>query len=375
MATPQQLSLQSALEYSLTYVRNNCRAYGDGFPTMGYPNYKITPNNNWVTSFWPGMLWLAYHVTDDAELRAQAETLYPSFVERLEKRVRLTHDLGFIYLLSCRAQWMLTGNKDARDTALWAAKELSRRFNPRGNYIQAWGEIGEAPEAGRMIVDCMMNLNLLYWASEQTGDDTYREVARNHAASTQKYIVRDDGSTYHTFFFDPDTGDPLYGKTHQGYADESLWARGQAWAIYGFALTAQWLDDADFLVTAQKVADRFLADSPPDKSPLWDFRLPSDAPQNLDSSAGAITACGLLRLAKLTDNEQYRRQAEIMLQSLIAECLDTDTGRQGLLKHGAQRVLTGETPDGYLIYGDYFFLEALFTLNGQSPDFWGPSNP
>jgi unsaturated chondroitin disaccharide hydrolase len=269
---------------------------------------------------------------------------------------------------------MLTGDQAALETALRAAKQLSQRFNPQGNYIQAWGEVGEAPEAGRMIVDCMMNLNLLYWASEQTGDETYRELARKHAVSTQKYIVREDGSTYHTFFFDPQTGEPLYGETHQGYADGSLWSRGQAWAVYGFALTAHWLDDANFLITAQKVANCFLGDSPPDNVPLWDFRLPPDAPQYLDSSAGAIAACGLLRLAKLTGNKIYHQHAETLVNTLIDECLETEANRQGILKHGAQHVPEGHTPDGYLIFGDYFFLEALLTLSHRSLDFWGPSN-
>jgi len=369
----QTMTFPSVLEFALARIRDNRDAFGDEFPTRGYPAYETAPNNHWVASFWPGLLWHAVNATDDAALRAKAEALYPSFVDRLDQRIRLTHDLGFIYLLSCRVQWLLTGNQAARDTALRAAKELSQRFNPRGNYIQAWGEFGAGPEAGRMIVDCMMNLNLLYWASEQTGDDVYRDIARRHAAATQKYIVREDGSTYHTFFFDPQTGEPLYGKTHQGYADESLWSRGQAWAVYGFALSAHWLDDADFLATAEKVAERFLIDSPTEQTPLWDFRLPPDAPQYLDSSAGAITACGLLRLAKLTGNQTYHRQAETLVNTLIDNCLETEANRQGLLKHGAQHVPDGHTPDGYLIFGDYFFLEALLTLTGQSLDFWGPS--
>jgi unsaturated chondroitin disaccharide hydrolase len=294
----------------------------------------------------------------------------------LEKQVDISHDLGFLYLLSARAEWMLTSNTEAHKTALWAAKELIKRFNPRGNYIQAWKKIGHETEAGRMIVDCMMNLNLLYWATEQTGDETYREIARKHAASTQEQIVREDGITYHTFFFNPQTGEPLYGRTHQGYADESLWSRGQAWAIYGFALTAEWLDDAGFLATAEKVAGRFLVETPADKTPLWDLRLPPTETPYLDSSAGSITACGLLRLAKLTGNDDYRRQAETMVNTLITECLGRDiNNEQGLLKHGAQHVPAGDTPDGFLIFGDYYFLEALLTLTGnRPPDFWGPSS-
>jgi unsaturated chondroitin disaccharide hydrolase len=218
----------------------------------------------------------------------------------------------------------------------------------------------------------MMNLPLLYWASAETGDPVYRKMAHHHATSTLRHLVREDGSTYHTFFFNPKTGQPIGGRTSQGYADESLWARGQAWAIYGFALTAQWLDSPDFLVAAQKAADRFLAESPAGRTPLWDLRLPPNAPQYLDSSAGAIAACGLLRLTQLTGNSHYRQQAETLLKTVSVECLETEPNRQGLLKYGAQHVPEG-VADEYLIYGDYFFLEALLTLTGQVPDFWGPA--
>jgi unsaturated chondroitin disaccharide hydrolase len=371
MELAQPATIQTVLEHALNRVKTNCSAYGLEFPTRGYPVYETAPNNHWVAGFWPGMLWLAYYATQDPELRAKAEALFPSFTERLKKRVDMSHDLGFLYTLSARAAWLLTGNRMARDLGLRAAQELTKRFNPRGNYIQAWGKIGEESEAGRVIIDCMMNLPLLYWAAEETKDDVYCEVAHHHAASTLRYLVRQDGSTYHTFFFDPQSGQPIGGKTCQGCADESLWTRGQAWAIYGFALTAQWLDDADFLAAAQKIADRFLTESPVDSTPLWDLRLSADAPRYLDSSAGAIAACGLLRMAQLTGDGDYHREAKTLIRTLSVECLEIEPNRQGLLKYGAQNVPEGHAND-YLIYGDFFFLEALLMLTGQAPDFWGP---
>jgi unsaturated chondroitin disaccharide hydrolase len=372
MEPSQSTTIQVILEHALNRVKDNCYAFGLEFPTRGYPAYETAPNNHWMAGFWPGMLWLTYCATQDSELRTKAEALLPSFAERLKKRVDMSHDLGFLYTPSARAAWLLTGNRQARDLGLWAAQELGRRFNPHGNYIQAWGEVGEEPEARRMIIDCMMNLPLLYWAGEETGDNAYREMAHHHATSTLRYLVRQDGSTYHAFFFNSQTGQPIEGKTCQGYADESLWARGQAWAIYGFALTAQWLDGVDFLAAAQKIADRFLVESPVDSTPLWDLRLPADAPQYLDSSAGAIAACGLLRLARLTGNDDYRQKAETLVKTLSVECLETKPNQQGLLKYGAQHVPEGIAND-YLIYGDYFFLEALLILTGQAPDFWGPA--
>ncbi|MFN2151436.1 MAG: glycoside hydrolase family 88 protein [Anaerolineales bacterium] len=366
-------TIQSTLITALNRVTENCYTYGLGFPTRGYPCYETAPNNHWVAGFWPGMLWLAYAATQDADLRQQAEALLPSFTERLDQRVDLSHDLGFLYTLSARPAWILTHNQAARNLGVRAAQELVKRFNARGSYIQAWGAIGEEPEAGRLIVDCLMNLPLLYWAAEETNDSTLGEIAHQHAATTLQYLVRPDGSTYHTFFLDPKTGDPVGGKTAQGYADDSLWARGQAWAIYGFALTAQWLNNAEFLFAAQKTADCFLRESPTDNPPLWDLRLPEKAPKFLDSSAGAIAACGLLRLSHLTGQHVYQQQAESLLDGLIAKCFETDDSRTGLLKHGAQHVMEG-LADDYLIYGDYFFLEALLTITDQVPDFWGPTN-
>lgn len=364
-------SLTHALGVALDWVREHRDAFGDDFPTSGYPLYQQAPNTHWMAGFWPGMLWLAYHATGDEALRRKAEALSPSFVARLDQRVNLIHDVGFLYLLSCRAQWMLTGEEHARVTALRAAEALAQRFNPKGGYIQAWGEIGDPAEAGRMIIDCMMNINLLYWASDQTGDARYQEMARRHAQASMTHLVRADGSTYHTFFFDPHTGDPIYAQTHQGFSDDSVWSRGQAWTIYGFALSAEWTGDEVFLHTAQKAADYFLTLSPSHRTPLWDFQLPPDAPQLWDSSAGAIAAAGLLRLARLTGRDAYRIQAETLLRALIRDCMEPDSDRPGLLRHSAQHVPHGHTPDGYTIFGDYFFLEALLTATDSPPDFWG----
>jgi unsaturated chondroitin disaccharide hydrolase len=373
MSLSQSLTIPDTLAITLHRVKKYCHAYGLDFPTRGYPVYETAPNNHWVAGFWPGMLWLSYAATQDEDFRWQAEALFPSFIERLDQRVDLSHDLGFLYMLGARPAWMLTRNQVACDLAIRAAQELVKRFNPGGNFIQAWGEIGEKPEAGRMIVDCLMNLPLLYWASEETGNSAFREVAHLHAITSMRYLVRSDGSTYHTFFLDPETGKPIGRKTAQGYADESLWTRGQAWAIHGFALSAEWLDDAEFLAVAQKTADCFLDESPIDKTPLWDLRLPDNAPKYIDSSAGAIAACGLLRLAKLSGQSAYRRQAEVLVGTLIAECFETDDARTGLLKHGAQHVMEGFVDD-YLIYGDYFFLEALLTISNQTFDLWGPGS-
>ncbi len=155
-------------------------------------------------------------------------SLLPNFQDRLDRQIHITHDLGFLYTLSARAQYQLTGDQSARDLAIRAAFELAKRYRPKGEYIQAWGPVGDPQDGGRMIIDTMMNLPLLFWASRQTGEPEFHDIARQHAITAAKYLVRADGSTYHTFLFDQDTGEPIGGRTHQGYADDSLWARGQA---------------------------------------------------------------------------------------------------------------------------------------------------
>ena len=228
-----------------------------------------------------------------------------------------------------------------------------------------------------MIVDTMMNLPLLFWASAQTGDPQYRQAAIEHAETSMRYLVRPDGSTYHTFFLDQESGEPIGPRTHQGYADDSLWARGQAWAVYGFAVAAGWSGSWRFLEASERAALRFMAELPPDGVPWWDLRLPEEAPHFRDSSAGAIAAAGMLRLARLDGagkRNEHHHSAVSLLNALVTRCFEVDSEAQGLLRHGTYHAHKGWGVDAYLICGDYFFLEALLALDGKAPDFWGPAN-
>jgi unsaturated chondroitin disaccharide hydrolase len=339
----------------------------------GETGYQLTGNTNWLTGFWPGLLWLAHAATKDDGLRERAESLLPSFEQRLDSRAHINHDLGFLFTLSARAQWQMTGDSAARKLALRAARELLQRYRPQGKYVQAWGAVSDPTEGGRMIIDTMMNLPLLFWASEQTGEGRYHQAAREHADTCLRYLLRPDGSTYHTFFLDQHTGKPIGPRTHQGYADDSLWARGQAWAIYGFALAAEWCREIRFLEASQRAARRMMAELPPNGVPWWDLRLPGDAPHHLDSSAGAIGAAGMLRLAGLnSDGGDFRHSARALLESLTTHCFETRPEGQGLLRHGTYHAHKELGVDTYFICGDYFYLEALLASTGDAPDFWGP---
>jgi unsaturated chondroitin disaccharide hydrolase len=371
----QWLDVPASLAASLERIRRHHRAFGDRFPTIGVgTRYQLTQNDHWLAGFWTGLLWLAYAATGDDELRAHAQSLLSTFGERLDRRVHVTHDLGFLFTLSARAQWQITGDETARQLAMRAAGDLLGRYRPAGRYIQAWGGVGDPLEGGRAIIDTMMNLPLLFWAGRQIGDARYEQAARAHAETCLRYLLRPDGATYHTFLFDQETGDPIGPRTHQGYADDSLWARGQAWAIYGFALAAEWCHDEDFLAAARRAARRFMAELPPGGIPWWDLRLPKDAPHYPDSSAAAIAAGGMRRLARLSSEGEageFRRAGLYLTQSLITNCMESASAAEGLLRGGTYHAHKGWV-DTYFICGDYFFVEALLLLEGKAPDFWGP---
>ncbi len=375
MTRTQSADLQTVLEESLARIRRHHQAFGEQFPVVGEgTRYQLAENNHWLAGFWPGLLWLAYAATGDEDLSAHAGSLLSTFEGRLDKQVHITHDLGFLFTLSARAQWQMTSDERARRLALRAARELVQRYRPAGQYIQAWGEVGDAEEGGRTIIDTLMNLPLLFWASEQTGDAAYREAALAHAETSRRYLLRPDGASYHTFFFEQASGKPLGPRTHQGYADDSLWARGQAWAIFGFAVAADWCRNESLLDASRQAARRFMAELPPDGVPTWDLRLPSHAPHYRDSSAGAIAASGLLRLAGLVDGadrDEFHRSALTLLDALVTNCFETRPKAQGLLRDGTYHAHKGWGVEAYFICGDYFFLEGLLAARGNAPDFWG----
>ena len=338
-------------------------------------SYVLTENNHWMTSFWTGQLWLAYAVTGEAIFRQEAEKHLASFEYRLVNRIDESHDLGFLYTLSARAQWQLTHDQTARQLGIDVAQRLITRFHPIGEYIQAWGVMNDPKEGGRMIVDCLMNLPLLFWATHETGDPKYAEVASKHAQTTLRYLVRPGEQTYHTFFFNQETGEPLGGKTAQGYADDSIWSRGQAWAIYGFALAADWTKDQNLLTVAQQLAERFWIELGDELVPLWDFRIPLDGPRKGDSSAGAIAACGMFKLAELVDDTKlaatFKDRAERITVRLTEACFETALEAQGLLRDSTYNYNNNNAVEQFMPFGDYYYLESLVKMSDKAIDFWG----
>ena len=226
--------------------------------------------------------------------------------------------MGFLYSPSCVAGYKLTGNETGRKAAILAADQLIRRFHPVGNFIQAWGAM-DAPENYRLIIDCLLNLPLLYWASEETGDPKYRDIAEKHIHTAVANVIREDHSTWHTFFFDMKTGAPDHGATCRGYRDGSAWARGRAWGIYGMALAYKYTEREEYIQKFRDVTDFFLAHLPKDMVPFWDLEFTDGDDQPRDSSSASIAACGMLEMAKYLkpdEAEAYRATAKRLMKAL-----------------------------------------------------------
>lgn len=363
-------SLQKAMEYCLEKTRNNCADFETKFPTSQSCNYMYgqTDCTDWTESFWTGILWLSWEMTGERIYADTAEKQLALFAQRIRGRRNTdTHDLGFLYTLSCVAAYKLTGNAEARDTALQAAGCLMERFHEKGGFLQAWGSL-EDKNNYRLIIDCLMNIPLLYWAAEETGNRIYRESAQSHLNATLKTIVREDSSTYHTFFFDPETGAALRGETNQGLSDDSCWARGQAWAIYGLALSYRYTGLDEIIPLWKRVTGFFTEHLPKDHVPFWDLCfVEGDEPR--DTSAAAIAICGILEMNRLVPEAGYADEAERMLESLADKYTTRGMKSNGLLKEGMYGRPRGDKSECN-IWGDYFFMEALIRKHKNWNPYW-----
>ncbi|MEL3906622.1 MAG: glycoside hydrolase family 88 protein [Treponema sp.] len=371
--------IENAIAAVLKKIDGMMERFGEQFPFCASTNgrYEIIDNIEWTTGFWTGMLHLAYEYTGNEKYRNLADAHVLSFKERIARKGPDVqhHDLGFLYTLSCTAAYKLTGNTDARAAALDAADFLSTRYLEKAGIIQAWGNLNDPEQRGRMIIDCNLNLPLLYWASEETGNPRYREMAYTHVKHAQEHIVREDASTFHTFYMDAETGLPKYGKTHQGKSDDSCWARGQAWGVYGFMLSYRYTHDASFLDLVQKLAHYFLNRLPSDLIPYWDLSITEPSEEPRDSSSAAIVVCGLLELLKylpLTDPHRplYERAVYAMVKNMTEYYVSTKAEEDGVLAHSTYALPQKLGIDEFCIWGDYYYFEALIRLYKAWQLYW-----
>ncbi|HJH26824.1 MAG TPA: glucuronyl hydrolase, partial [Methanophagales archaeon] len=316
--------------------------------------WVTTEEGDWTGGFWIGLLWFSYKITGDEKYE---ESAY-DWLKRLEKRKNdknMLFDLGFMFYPSFVLGYEITNAGNLRKTALEAANTLSTLFHERAGFV--YHEITiKGKKAGRTIIDVMMNLPLLWWAYEETKDAKFLKVASAHSKRTIEEFVRKDYSTVHVIDFDLESGGIMRKITVQGYSDDSCWSRGQAWAIYGFTLAYKHTKDELFLRTAKNLAEYFIRKLSEDYVPYWDFHDPKKVVK--DSSAGAISSSALLDLSELSGQGKFREAAIDILNSLCDNYL-TREEEHGILKHGCFHQPAGIGVDESLIWGDYYFIEAI----------------
>ncbi|MGM0876533.1 MAG: glycoside hydrolase family 88 protein [Bacillota bacterium] len=380
-STIDQVWVKKAINHILKKIDQNLERFNVDFPSASTENskYQVVKEEDvdWTEGFWTGILWLAYEVTSDEKYRQIAELQVKGFKERIEKQFKTnTHDLGFLYSLSCVSAYKLTGNEDAKEAAILAADLLITRYHSKAKIIQAWGDLNNPEERGRMIIDCNLNIPLLYWASEVTGDRKYSDVATNHVEKAAKYIVRKDSSTFHTFYMDVDTGNPIKGTTHQGFSDDSCWSRGQAWGIYGFALSYVYTKNESLLGLSKKLTNYFLNRLPEDDVCYWDLIFTDGDEQERDSSGAAIAVCGMLEILKhlpLLDKDSmyYKNAALTILKSLEENYTTNETEEEhGVLLHAVYNKGRGMGIDESCLWGDYYYFEALVRISKTWNLYW-----
>ncbi len=333
--------------------------------------YDISGGDQWTDSFFVGMLWLDFMRNKSNEVSENIKLQMEEFENRINEMRGLDHhDIGFLYILSAVAGYKATAEEKYKELALRAARLLAKRYHKSAHFIQAWGD-PNSRDNYRLIIDCMLNIPLLYWAAEVMGDKDLYDIAYNHAKTTNKVIFRPDNSTHHTYYFDYETGLPLEGKTRQGAHDDSAWARGQVWAMYGFALSYRYTKDEEFLKASKKATEYFLSHQPEDNVCYWDLCFSDGDNEPRDSSAAAIAVCALLELFDLTGKEAYRSNADKILTSLCEHYLSSDD-KESVLDHAVYSYPDNYGVDEACIWGDYYFMEALcrITTDEDFKLFW-----
>lgn len=314
----------------------------------------------WTNGFWGGILWQLYHATHEEHYAATARALEERLDQALEAYEGVDHDLGFLWLHTAVADYRLKNDNISKIRGLHAAALLASRFQPSGKYIRAWNQGNNVA-----IIDCLMNLPLLYWGSQVTGNPNWKQLAMQHADTALEHILRPDGSSNHVVVFDGETGECLDKPAGQGYGKGSAWSRGQAWAIYGMALSYRYTGNERYLDAAKRSAHYFIANAAMwDYDVVIDFRAPKE-PVYYDNTAAACAACGLLEIAELLtdfEKELYVSAAVKLLRRLTERFCNWKLEEDGILTHGSARYDRASDREVPIIYGDYFLLEGILRL-------------
>jgi len=355
--------LENVLLFSTDQVKIAANAVNDStkFPRSGEPDgtWNTTPSKGWTSGFFPGLAWYLYEYSKDDTLLSIARRWTAGMTpEQFNTR---THDVGFMMYCSYGNGLRLTGNKSYEKILMNSANSLISRFKPVTGCIKSWDWMDNKYP---VIIDNMMNLELLFWASKHSGDRKYYDIAVKHAETTMINQFRDDNSTWHVIIYDTTSGMVKERITHQGYSDESAWTRGQAWGIHGYTTTYRETGDQRFLNTAVKAADYYLSRLPDDMIPYWDFDAPNIPDEVRDASAAAITASALIELSTLVDDslvgKKYFESAKKILFNLSSSnYLAKNSGYQSILLHSTGSKPNKSEVDVPIIYADYYFIEAI----------------
>jgi unsaturated chondroitin disaccharide hydrolase len=326
--------------------------------------------NWWTNGFWGGMMWLIHHETGNVKYKEIAQISEVKLDQCFEDYYGLHHDVGFMWLPTSVANYKVTQNADSRRRALHAANLLAGRFNLAGGFIRAWNDLNEGDTRGWAIIDCMFNIPLLYWATEETGDPRFKQIAMRHADTAMTAFVRPDGSVNHIVEFDPFNGGVVKTYGGQGYEEGSSWTRGQTWALYGFMMSYIHTGKEEYLHTAKRIAHYFMANIPADGVIPVDFRQPAE-PRLEDDTAAAIAACGLIEIAKAVG--QYEQSvyldAAVKLLKTLESRIDWTEASDSLVQKGSAAYYAKAHHEP-IIYGDYYFMEAIFKLKGNDLYLW-----
>lgn len=354
-----------------TKVQAEIARLGAGIPYLPvdgkYPDIGSEDISWWTNGFFGGLLWQLYHYTKNPLYKEKAIQIEERLDQAMDEFEELHHDVGFMWLHTAVAHYRETGDQAARLRGLKAANILAARFNLKGGFLRAWNQ----DHYGWTIIDSMMNIPLLYWASRESLDPRFKQIACAHADTVAEYLIRNDASVGHIGSFDPEGGEFLRLVGGQGYDDASAWSRGQSWALYGFALSYRHTKNPVYLDVAKEVANYFLANvAATGFIPRIDFKAPATT-EDTDTSAGMIAACGLLELAELVapyEAETYRDGAKEILTNTMTAYGDFDPETDGIISGGA--VAYHQEKNVRLIYADYFLIEALLRSNNQQADLW-----
>lgn len=327
-------------------------------------NCRKVAKEEWTGGFWPGVLWYDYEATQNDTIRVLAEK-YTESLKLFSEIPAYDHDLGFLVFCSYGNGYRLTHNPTYRDVIIATADSLATLYNPKVGTILSWPRNIEMLGGHNTIMDNMINLEMLFWAARNGGDRRLFDVAVSHADKTMENQFRPDYTSYHVAVYDTLTGNCIKKCTHQGYADESMWARGQAWAIYGYTVVFRETGDPKYLEFAEKLVDVYLKNLPEDYVPYWDFNAPDIPNAPRDASAACVVASALLEMSGFYGNgqgEKYKEAAEKMLCSLSSDKYQSRDTNVAFLLHSTGHWSAKSEIDASIIYADYYYIEALLRL-------------